>query len=70
MAQKEAYVIFNNKGKEVSYSKLLKEAEKADVILFGEFHDNPIIHWLQLELTNDLYDRFKFSSWCRNVRIR
>jgi uncharacterized iron-regulated protein len=55
MAQKEAYVIFNNKGKEVPYSKLLKEAKKADVILFGEFHDNPIIHWLQLELTNDLY---------------
>jgi uncharacterized iron-regulated protein len=54
-AQKEAYQIYSTKEKAVKYSKLLKQAQEADVILFGEFHDNPIVHWLQLELTQDLY---------------
>ena len=54
-SQKEAYKIFNSKERPVTYSKLLKNAKESDVILFGEFHDNPIIHWLQLELTIDLY---------------
>jgi uncharacterized iron-regulated protein len=34
---------------------MLKSLEKADIIFFGELHDNPIVHWLQLELTRDLY---------------
>ncbi len=28
---------------------------KADIVLFGELHNNPIGHWLQLELAKDLY---------------
>jgi len=28
--------------------------KKADVVLFGEHHTNPIVHWLQLEATSDL----------------
>lgn len=27
---------------------------KADVVLFGEHHTNPIVHWLQMESTADL----------------
>lgn len=50
-----AYQLFNNKGKQVKYKKLLKEAEKADIVFFGELHNNPISHWLQLELTQDLF---------------
>ncbi|TNF44110.1 MAG: iron-regulated protein, partial [Bacteroidetes bacterium] len=42
--------------KDVKYEKLLKEAEDADIVLFGELHDNPVSHWLQLELTKDLYE--------------
>jgi len=52
---KKAYQIFNQKGKKASYSKILKELETADIILFGELHDNPISHWLQLELTSDIF---------------
>lgn len=52
----QAYKIFNHKGKEVSYVKMTKELQqKGDVIFFGELHNNPIGHWLQLELTRDLY---------------
>lgn len=39
----------------MNYEKMLKEASEADVVLFGEQHTNPIAHWLQLELTTDLY---------------
>ena len=54
-----AYKLFNAKGKKKSYKKLIKEAKKADIILFGEFHNNPISHWLQLELTKDMYKKRK-----------
>ena len=52
---KMAYILFNSEGKEIQYSKLLEKVKDADVILFGELHDNPIVHWLEQELTKDLY---------------
>lgn len=51
---KAAYQIYNKKGKKISYTKMLKQLQKADVILFGEIHNNPICHWLQLEVSTDL----------------
>lgn len=50
-----AYKIFNSKGKEVSYKKMLKSLDEHDMIFFGELHNNSISHWLQYELTRDLY---------------
>lgn len=52
---KIAYKFFNADGKKVKYSKVLKEIAQADVVFFGELHNNPICHWLQYELTKDLY---------------
>lgn len=52
--QKQAWQLFSQKGKKTSYKKLLKAAQNADVILFGELHNNAIAHWLQYELTIDL----------------
>lgn len=54
VSQKQAFVIYNKQGKKVSYNKMMKKLSKKDVILFGELHNNPIAHWLQLELTSDL----------------
>jgi uncharacterized iron-regulated protein len=54
-ADKPAYALFNDHGREVHYQQLLEQAKEADVVLFGELHDNPIVHWLELELTKDLY---------------
>ncbi len=56
---KPAYRLFDKNGKRKTYRKLLKKARQADIILFGEYHNNPIAHWLQLELTKDLGDRSK-----------
>ncbi|MFT4643888.1 MAG: putative iron-regulated protein [Planctomycetota bacterium] len=56
--KKTAYVIYNAKGKKVSYAKMIRTiAKKNDVVLFGEFHNNPISHWLQLEVTKDLAEK-------------
>lgn len=55
-SDKPAYFLFDKEGKAIKYQKMLTHLEKADVILFGELHNNPISHWLQLELTKDLYE--------------
>jgi len=55
-ADKKAYEIYNAKGKKSTYAKLFKQAVESDVILFGELHNNPVCHWLQYEVTSDLYD--------------
>ncbi len=55
IAQKPAYTLFNQKGKETRYEKMVHACSEADVILFGELHNNPIAHWMQYELTRDLH---------------
>jgi uncharacterized iron-regulated protein len=55
-SDKLAYQIYDIKGKTSSYEQLLKSAKDADIILFGELHNNPICHWLQIELTKDIYE--------------
>ncbi|MBI2279197.1 MAG: ChaN family lipoprotein [Bacteroidetes bacterium] len=55
--EKQAYQVFDDLGKKSSYKKILKKAEEADIILFGELHNNPIIHWLQYELTKDIFEQ-------------
>ncbi len=50
-----AFQIFDKKGNKTSFDKMVKSALKNEVVLFGEFHDNPIIHWLQLEFTREVY---------------
>lgn len=52
--QKPAYILYNANGKKVSYQKMLNSLKKKDITLFGEFHNNAIAHWLQLEVTKDL----------------
>lgn len=51
---KPSHIIYNAKGKRVSYKKMLKTLKTKDILLFGELHDNPIAHWLQYEVTADL----------------
>lgn len=58
-ADKKAYQLFDLKGKKTTYAKMFKKALESDVILFGELHNNPVCHWLQFELTSDLFDEKK-----------
>ncbi|KOS06964.1 iron-regulated protein [Flavobacterium akiainvivens] len=51
---KQGYQLFTKEGKKTTYKKLLKAAGETEVVLFGELHDDAMVHWLQLELTKDL----------------
>ena len=52
--QKPAYILYNAQGKKVSYKKMIKQLAKKDIVLFGEFHNNAIAHWLELAVAKDL----------------
>jgi len=52
---KPAYKIFTGEGRKADYDDILKVAAKSDVVFFGELHDNPIAHWLELEITKSLF---------------
>lgn len=52
-----AYALFNAQGGKVSHRQMLRTVADADVVLFGEEHNNPIAHWLQLEVARDLAAR-------------
>lgn len=52
---KPAYKIFAKDGKAAGYDKMIKEISKADIVLFGELHDNSIDHWLELQVAKDIY---------------
>ena len=54
---KRAFCLYNEKGKMSNYKKMLESAEKADIVLFGELHNNSIAHWMQLQLVKDLHKR-------------
>ncbi|WP_282629412.1 ChaN family lipoprotein [Empedobacter sedimenti] len=49
------YQIYNKKEKKVDFGSMIKELSKYDVVLFGEYHNNAINHWLQLQTTKALY---------------
>lgn len=56
---KPAYRLFDSGGKEVRYEKMIKTAGKADVVFFGESHNDPISHWLELQVLKSLYEQDK-----------
>lgn len=55
-SDKPAYALFTGEGKVVSYEKMIKELKKADLVFFGELHNDPIGHWMELEITKDLFE--------------
>lgn len=52
--QKSPYTLFDAKGRKVSYAKMIRLLKEKDIVLFGEYHNNTIAHWLQLSVTKDL----------------
>lgn len=53
----KAYQFYNQKGKEIGTEKLVKELADYDIVFFGENHNNSINHWLQLKITEALYQQ-------------
>jgi uncharacterized iron-regulated protein len=52
--EKEAYKLYDKKNKETTYKKMLESLKDADIILFGELHNDAISHWMQYEISKDL----------------
>lgn len=56
---KPAYVIYSGEGKELKYNLMINRIMDADIILFGEEHDNPIAHWMEITLVKELSEQNK-----------
>jgi uncharacterized iron-regulated protein len=54
---KSSYFIYDQNGKKTSYKDIINNSQKAEVLLFGEYHDNSVAHWLELEITKDLFGK-------------
>lgn len=55
MKEKPSYQLFTSEGKPTDADNMLKELATADVILFGEQHNDSLAHALQLEVTRKLF---------------
>ena len=53
---KPAYQLFDQKGKAAKYDKMIEDLAASDMVFFGEYHQNPISHWLQIEMSHSFYE--------------
>ncbi len=51
----KAYQIYNKAGQPVNFGQMINSLSQYDVVLFGEYHNNAIIHWLELQTEKALY---------------
>ncbi len=54
-ATPEAYRLFDNSGRPVSFDEMADSLSRADVVFIGENHNCPISHWMELEITKALH---------------
>lgn len=52
---KPAYIIYNKQGKPVEYNEMVQALSKTDIILFGEIHNNALVHWLELQMLKSMF---------------
>ncbi|MDO7884375.1 ChaN family lipoprotein [Hymenobacter cheonanensis] len=52
--ERPAYRLFTAQGQPADYDQMLVQLAQADVVLFGEQHNDPIAHWLEVQLAKDL----------------
>ncbi|MES2519369.1 MAG: ChaN family lipoprotein [Bacteroidota bacterium] len=54
-SDKPAYLLYDKDLNVTSYENMLKELSQADIVFFGELHDNSLGHWLELQVTKNLF---------------
>lgn len=54
-ASPDAYRLFDNAGRPVSFDEMADSLSRADVVFIGENHNCPISHWMELEITKALH---------------
>lgn len=55
----EVYQWYNKNGKKSSFQKVVKACTEADVVLFGEFHNDAVHHWMEKELLKALNESWE-----------
>ena len=53
---KPAYELYKSNGKKAKYENMIKDLAKSDMVFFGEYHTDPISHWMQLEMTKSFFE--------------
>jgi uncharacterized iron-regulated protein len=53
---KPAYQLFKNSGEVANYDEMIKDLANSDMVFFGEYHYNPISHWMQLEMSKSFFE--------------
>ena len=54
---KATYKVFAKDGKLSDFTAMMTTSAKADLIFFGELHNNAIAHWLELQVMKDLFEQ-------------
>ncbi len=54
VGDRPAYRLFTASGQPADYDQMLRELAQADVVLFGEQHNDALTHWLELQVAKDL----------------
>lgn len=53
----QAYTLFDNSGREITFGEMIEQLAQSEVVFVGEVHNCPITHWLELEIAKALYAR-------------
>jgi uncharacterized iron-regulated protein len=53
---KPAYQLFSNDGQIANYDEMIEDLAQSDMVFFGEYHNNPISHWMQLEMSKSFFE--------------
>lgn len=55
----KAFAIYDATGEELNFAEAVEAMARYDVVLFGEYHDHALIHWLQLKTVQALAEKKK-----------
>ncbi len=61
IGQENVFKIYDAKGKKSSFAKMSKTSLNQDVVFFGELHNNPIAHWMEVEIAKFLLEEKKVT---------
>lgn len=53
-SDRPAYRLFTATGQAADYDQMMGQLAQADVVLFGEQHNDALAHWLELQVAKDL----------------
>lgn len=57
----KSFQIFRKDGTPASYDEMLQKTKSYDIVCFGEQHNCPVAHWLELRIAKDLFTYKKGS---------